>query len=73
MVISKFNFCSVFCGAWLNAILPTNIIAGFRKSCVHPFNRDKVLKSADNLSIISETTTGMLRRCDFDNILCYFL
>ena len=26
MVISKFNFCSVFHGAWLNAILPTNVI-----------------------------------------------
>ena len=58
--ITKFNFCSVFRGAWLNAILPTNVIAGFRKSVVYSFNRDAVLKSADNLLIISEATVGML-------------
>jgi len=61
-VISKFNFCSVFCGAWLNGILPTNVIAGFKKFVVYPFNRDAVLKSTDNLSNISEATTGMLRK-----------
>ena len=44
LVIFKFNFCSVFSGAWLNAILPTNVIAGFKKSGVYPFNRDAVLK-----------------------------
>jgi len=62
MVISKFNFCSVFRGTWLNAILPTNVIAGFKKSGVYPFNRDAVLKSTDDLSSISKATTGMLRK-----------
>ena len=59
-MISKFNFCAVFRGAWLNAILLTNVIAGFRKSGVYPFNRDVVLNSTDNLSNVSEATTGML-------------
>jgi len=39
VVISKFNFCAVFQEVWLNAILPTNVISGFRKSGVYPFNK----------------------------------
>ena len=41
-VISKLNFCSVFREAWLKAITPENIIGGFRKSGVYPFNPDAV-------------------------------
>jgi len=46
----------------LNAILPTNVIAGFKKSGIYSFNRDAVLKSTDNLSNISKAITGMLRK-----------
>jgi len=62
LVISKFNFCSIFCGAWLNAILPTNVIAGFKKSGVYPFNRDAVLKSTDNLSNISKANNWYAKK-----------
>ena len=37
-VISKYNFCQVFKDAWLNAILPANVFAGFKKAGVYPFN-----------------------------------
>ena len=60
LVISKFNFCSVIRGAWLSTILPTNVIAGFRKSGTYPCNRDAVLNSVDNLSNSNKSTTGML-------------
>jgi len=36
MVISKFNLCAVFLGAWQNVILPANVMSGFRKSVVYP-------------------------------------
>ena len=41
-VISKLNFCSVFKPAWHNAIIPSNIINGFKKAGVFPFNRHAV-------------------------------
>ena len=37
-VISKYNFCQVFKDAWLNAVVPTNVCAGFKKAGVYPFN-----------------------------------
>ena len=37
-VISKLNFCAVFREAWLKAITPENIIGGFKKSGIYPFN-----------------------------------
>ena len=48
LVISKYNFCGIFREAWLKAITPTNVIAGFKKAGIYPFNRDKVLLSTDN-------------------------
>jgi len=42
LVISKFNFCSIFRDAWLKAITPSNIVAGFRKAGVFPMNREKI-------------------------------
>ena len=46
-VISKLNFCKVFRNAWLSAITPNNISAGFRKSDVYPFN-DKAIQTTDD-------------------------
>ena len=43
LVISKFNFCSIFSDAWLKAITPSNVIAGFRKAGIFPMDREKIL------------------------------
>ena len=48
LVISKYNFCGIFQEAWLKAITPTNVIAGFTKASIYPLNRDKILLSTDN-------------------------
>lgn len=37
-VITKFNFNLVFSQAWLKALVPSNIIAGFKKSGVYPYD-----------------------------------
>ena len=42
MVISKLNFSKLFAEAWLRAVTPANIIAGFRKCGIHPFNRNAI-------------------------------
>lgn len=42
-VISKLNFCSLFKEAWLQAIIPETISAGFRQSGVYPFDQSCVL------------------------------
>ena len=41
-VIRKINFNFVFRNAWLNAITPTNVVSGFRKTGVYPFNRHAI-------------------------------
>ena len=42
MVISKLNFTRIFAEAWLRALTPSNIIAGFKKCGIHPFNREAI-------------------------------
>ena len=42
LVISKFNFCSVFREAWLKAITPSNVVAGFQKAGIFPMDRQKI-------------------------------
>ncbi len=42
MVISKLNFSKYFAEAWLRALTPSNIIAGFRKCGIQPFNREAI-------------------------------
>ena len=37
-VINKFNFNLLFSQAWLKALIPANIVAGFRTCGVYPFN-----------------------------------
>ena len=36
VVISKLNFSGLFSQAWLNALIPGNIVAGFRNCGIHP-------------------------------------
>ncbi len=42
MVISKLNVSEHFAEAWLRALTPSNIIAGFRKCGIHPLNRNAI-------------------------------
>ena len=37
-VISKLNFCRIFKPAWLKNVTPENIINGFKKAGVYPYN-----------------------------------
>ena len=37
-VINKFNFNLLFSQAWLKALIPANIVAGFRTCGAYPFN-----------------------------------
>ena len=41
-VVSKFNFMELFGKAWLKAVTPENICAGFRKAGVVPFNPNAI-------------------------------
>jgi len=75
--IRKFQYwwypiCAVFWGAWLSAILPTNVIAGFRKSGTYPLNRDAVLYYVDILSNSNKPTTGMLLSIKWYTNICAF-
>jgi len=54
-VISKLSFNFVFRNIWLNAITPVNVISGFRKTGVHPFNRHAI--SCVSASSSSATAT----------------
>jgi hypothetical protein len=37
-IVTKFNFCGLFSKAWYQAVTPSNIIAGFHKAGVYPYN-----------------------------------
>ena len=41
-VITKFSFSSLFHKAWLLAMTPANLMAGFKKAGVYPFNRHAI-------------------------------
>jgi len=41
-VVTKFNFNSLFSKAWLSAVVPANIVAGFRTCGVYPFSSSAV-------------------------------
>jgi len=47
-VISKLNFNVVFRNAWMNAVTPANVMSGFRKTGVYPFNRHAISCAASN-------------------------
>ena len=41
-VVSKCNFSALFAKAWLLALTPGNIMSGFRKCGVYPFDHTKI-------------------------------
>ena len=45
-VVLKFNFMDLFSKAWLKAVMPKNICAGFRKAGVVPFNPNAITTAA---------------------------
>jgi len=62
-VISKLNFNEVFQNAWLNSITPANVVAGFRKAGVYPFNRSAISCTAVSVSTSQDvvpTTEGKI-------------
>ena len=58
-VISKLNFNGIFRSAWLKAITPENVVSGFRKTGVYPFNRDAVSCSDSVVSALEENNKDM--------------
>ena len=46
--ITKYNFSRLLKEAWEKAMVPTNIIAGFRNAGIYPFNTDKVQPTIEN-------------------------
>jgi len=56
-VITKFNFNSLFSKAWLNALSPVNLISGFQKCGVYPFN-------ALAISVPTEGNQTSSHQCD---------
>ena len=50
VVISKLNFSGFFAKAWVQALTPANIVAGFRTCGVDPFNRNAILYPDDDNS-----------------------
>ncbi len=48
-VVTKFNFNSLFSQAWLKAVSPSNVIAGFKTCGVHPFNPSAIKVPEANL------------------------
>ena len=41
-VVTKYQFSSLFSAAWYKAIRPENIISGFRKVGIYPFNSSAI-------------------------------
>lgn len=41
-VVTKYQFSHLFSKAWYKAIQPNNLISGFAKTSIHPFNADAI-------------------------------
>ena len=46
-MITKFNFNTLFAEAWLKSLIPANIVAGFRKCGVYPYNPEAITVTND--------------------------
>ena len=64
-VVSKFNFMELFSKAWLKAVTPENICAGFRKAGVVPFNPNAI---ATATRVVTQSSSDEKERLsDSDN------
>ena len=50
--VNRYDFCSLFSQAWVNAMIMKNIIAGFRKCRVYPFNRAAIVPPEEDYSTL---------------------
>ena len=41
--MTKYHFSTLFNDAWMKTMMPTNIVAGFKKRGVYPFNPNEVV------------------------------
>ena len=46
-VVTKFNFCRIFSKAWCNVVTPGNVMSGFQRAGVFPFNPSAVSVTDD--------------------------
>ena len=56
-IITKFNFTAPFSRAWIQAVIPGNVIPGFKTCGVYPFNPKAVdvFKDDDgDITVVSE-------------------
>ena len=59
-VVTKFNFNSLFSKAWLSAVVPANIVAGFRTCGVYPFSRSAVNPSSSSQKEAGSSLTSQV-------------
>ena len=52
VVINKYNFSGLFAKAWLLALTPANIVSGFKKCGIYPFNRNAIVIPNRNAIVI---------------------
>ena len=58
-VITKFTFNSLFSQAWLLAVTPANVMAGFKPSGVYPLNRQSKLP---HLLLPAQQKTALIQK-----------
>ena len=51
--ITKYNFPRLLKEAWENAMLSSNICAGFRNAGIYPLNKDKVRLTIENDELLT--------------------
>ena len=71
-VITKFNFNKLFSEAWLKSLIPANIIAGFRKCGVYPYNPAAISIQEAGVTVSREVSTvgeiGESSPCNEDGV-----
>ena len=50
-IISKYNFCEFFTETWLLALTPSNVVSGFYKCGIHPFNPNTILSQGGGFEV----------------------
>ena len=54
--ITKYNFPRLLKEAWENAMLSSNICAGFRNAGIYPLNKEKVRPTIENDELLTDIT-----------------
>lgn len=49
-IVTKYQFSTLFNEAWMKSIVPANIVSGFKKCGVHPFNPDAIAIHTPNVA-----------------------